>query len=85
MSKLFVRERINVGRGAGLPRFAVVAVEGTDLKVYHSHIRRAELEKIATDIGAEIVYLPRGEQGEEQLGGGGGHRRRHSGHRQDQD
>jgi hypothetical protein len=61
MSKIFVRYRRRAGRGAGRPRFAIVAVEGADLKVFKTRIRRAELETLATEIGAEIVYLPRGE------------------------
>lgn len=75
MSKLFVRERKHVGQGAGRPRFSIVAALGADLHVYHTHIRRAELEKLAEEIGADVVYLPRGEQthGEEE---GGQHRRR---------
>jgi hypothetical protein len=81
MSKIFVRERHNIGRGAGMPRFAVVAVEGADLKIYTPHIRKIELEKLAEAIGAELVYLPRGEKAgeeEEQRGGHGGRRRRHA-------
>jgi hypothetical protein len=80
MGKIYVRERQNIGKGAGRPRFAVVAVEGIDLKVYHTHIRRAELEKLAESTGAEIVYLPRGAQEQEQEQDqerGGGRRRRH--------
>lgn len=78
MSRIFVRERSNVGEGAGRPRLAVVAIEGTDLKVYHTHIRKAELEKLAADIGAEVVYLPRGEHaGGDEGGDGRGMGRRH--------
>ncbi len=72
MSKLFVRHRRHVGQGAGRPRFAIVASQGTDLRVYKTRVRRAELEKIAAEIQAEIVYLPRGERSEE----GEGRRRR---------
>lgn len=72
MSKLFVRHRRHVGEGAGRPRFAIVASQGADLRVYKTRVRRAELEKIATDLEAEIVYLPRGEQ----AGEGQGRRRR---------
>ena len=43
MSKIFVRERRHIGQGAGRPRFAIVAIEGADLKVYAPHIRKAEL------------------------------------------
>ena len=78
MSKIFVRHRRHVGQGAGRPRFAIVASDGADLKVYKTRVRRAELEKIAAEIGAEIVYLPRGEQADEPEieGGKGEHRRR---------
>jgi hypothetical protein len=65
MSKIFVRHRRHAARGAGRPRFAIIATEGLDLRVYKTRIRRAELEKMATDLEAEIVYLPRGEQGDE--------------------
>jgi hypothetical protein len=48
--------------------------------VFKTRLRRAELEKIASDIGAEIVYLPRGEHAgeaypEEDAGQGRRHRR----------
>ena len=76
MSKIFVRHRRHVGQGAGRPRFAIVAAQGTDLNVYKTRVRRAELEKIGAEIGAEIVYLPRGEQAEEPEGEGGKGRRR---------
>ena len=79
MAKIFVRHRRHVGEGAGRPRFAVIAVEGVDLRLFRSRVRRAELEKIASEIGAEIVYLPRGEHSEEEMGeheGGRGRRRR---------
>jgi cysteine synthase len=67
MSKIFVRERRQIGQGAGRPRFAIVAIEGVDLKVYAPHIRKVELEKLAEAVGAEVVYLPRGEKvGEEE-------------------
>ena len=62
MSKLYVRHRRHAGKGAGRPRFAIVASQGADLRVYKTRIRRDELEKLAEDLGAEIVYLPRGER-----------------------
>ena len=76
MSKIFVRHRRHVGQGAGRPRFAIVAAQGADLSVYKTRVRRAELEKIAAEIDAEIVYLPRGESAEETEGEGGKGRRR---------
>ncbi len=65
MAKIYVRERTQVGRGEGRPRLAIVASSGIDLKIYQLHIRRTELEKLAEDAGAEIVYLPRGANAEE--------------------
>jgi hypothetical protein len=76
MSKIFVRERRHAGRGTGRPRYAIVAVQGADLKVFKPRVRQAELEGIAAAIGAEVVHLPRGEQGEERGGEGGRGRRR---------
>ena len=77
MSKIFVRQRRHVGEGAGRPRFTVVAVLGADLHIYKSFVRRAELEKLAAETGAEIIYLPRGEQTGQEGGEGGKNRRRH--------
>jgi len=72
MSKLYVRHRRHVDQGAGRPRFAIVASHGVDLRVYKTRVRRAELERMAADLEAEIVYLPRGDRAEE----GQGRRRR---------
>lgn len=77
MNKIFVRERRHVGEGAGRPRYAIVAAQG-EINVFKTRVRRAELEKIAAATDAEIVYLPRGEggdQGERQ--GRKRHRRQH--------
>jgi hypothetical protein len=78
MAKIFVRNRRRIGKGAGEPRFAIVAVEGLDLKIYARHIRRKELETLAESVGAEVVYLPGGDGSEaNQPGEGGGRGRRH--------
>jgi hypothetical protein len=74
MSKLFVRERRQIGAGAGQPRFRIVASEGLDMRIYVPHMRRVELEQLAAASGAEIVYLSRGEQ-EGELEGGRRHGR----------
>jgi hypothetical protein len=68
MAKIFVRERRHAGRGSGRPRLAVVASHGLDLRVYKTRVRRAELEKMAAEMEAEIVYLPRGEKSGEAEG-----------------
>lgn len=63
---IFVRERIKVNKGDKTPRFAVVAVAGTDLKIYAKHIRKAEAEQIAAEIGASLVYLKRGKENDSE-------------------
>ncbi len=84
MSKLFVRERHQIGAGAGQPRFRIVATAGLDLRVYVPHMRRQELEQLAAATGAEVVYLSRGEQaGEPEHGRGQGRRRHHQMHGED--
>ena len=76
MSKIFVRERRQIGAGAGQPRFRIVASEGLDMRVYVPHMRRVELEQLAAAAGAEIVYLARGDQEGEPVHGRGQGRRR---------
>lgn len=72
--KIYVRERIKVGEGTRQPRFLVLAVSGGDMKVYGHHFRRTELEQMAKDSGAELVFLEpmpeeeRGSQKPEQAG-----------------
>ncbi|GLI47694.1 hypothetical protein [Methanoculleus bourgensis] len=70
--KIYARERQKIGTGVKQPRFRVVAVveeqgENKHLKVESVHFRKVELEQIAKDVGAEIVYLeemPEEERGE---------------------
>lgn len=76
MAKIFVRERRHVGPRAGRPRFAVVGVEGSDLKFFRTNVRRAELDHIAQAIGAEVVILPKGRGEHGHAAGEGGRRRR---------
>ena len=86
MTKIFVRERNRVEKGEGLPRFAVVGVQGSDLKFFQVHVRKSELDAIAEAVGAEVVMLPRGTGesigegsggGKRQKRGGGGRKRKH--------
>ncbi len=58
MSKIFVRERRKIEQGEKKPRLRVVGVNGNDIKLYSKHVRKVELEAIATETGAQIVYLP---------------------------
>ena len=55
--KIYVRERIKIGEGVRQPRFIILAVAGGDLKVYAHHFRKTELEQMAKDTGAELVFL----------------------------
>lgn len=57
MLKIYVRERMKVGEGVKQPMFRIVAVTGGQVQIELTHFRKFELEQIAKDIGAEIVYL----------------------------
>ena len=85
MAKIFVRERARVGKGEGLPRFAVVGGHGSDLKFFQLHVRKSELDAIAQAVGAEGIMLPRGTGENAGEGSGGGKRRRPGGRRKTKD
>lgn len=55
--KIFVRERRKIEKGEKKPRFRVLGVSGGDLKIYVDHIRKKELEQLAKEVGAEVVYI----------------------------
>jgi hypothetical protein len=59
-TKIFVRERRKVEKGEKKPRFRIVGVSGSDIKIYVKHIRKKELDQISSASGAEIVYLEAG-------------------------
>ena len=84
MGKIFVRERVIISEGDAEPRFAVIGVEGEDIKLkfYKTHLRKAELEAVAKSVGAELVWLPHGEgenRGQEVAGGKRRRPRKHRG------
>lgn len=56
-SKIYVRERRKVEKGEKKPRFRILGVSGGDLKIYVKHIRKQELELIAKNAKAEVVYI----------------------------
>lgn len=60
-TKIFVRERRKIKKGEKKPRFRVVGVSGTDVKIYVDHIRKKELDQLEMETGAAIVYLDAGE------------------------
>jgi hypothetical protein len=55
--KIFVRERQKVGEGVEEPRFRIVAVTGGQLQIEAPHFRKMEIEQIAKEINAQVVYL----------------------------
>jgi hypothetical protein len=67
-TKIFVRERRKVQKGEKKPRFRIVGVSGSDIKLYTKHIRKKELDQISSQSGADIVYL---DAGMGQKNGGG--------------
>ena len=67
-TKIFVRERRKIEKGEKKPRFRIVGVSGSNVKIYVKHIRKKELDQISSESGAEIVYL---EAGKGQKNGGG--------------
>lgn len=79
MTKIFIRERNRVEKGEGLPRFAIVGVQGSDLKFFQLHVRMSEIKAIAEAVDAEIVMLPRGTGEDIGDGSGGGKRKKRGG------
>ena len=58
--KIYVRARTKIGEGVRQPQFKVVATVGDGaekLKFRAKHLRKSELEQIAEDCGAALVYL----------------------------
>ena len=60
--KIFYRERQKVTEGKKQPRFMLVAVADVNLKVYGKHLRRSELDQIASAVGAELILLSHGDK-----------------------
>ncbi|MGD0821592.1 MAG: hypothetical protein ACLQDF_04035 [Desulfomonilia bacterium] len=61
--KIFYRERTKAGQGEKKPRFFLVAVAGLDLKFHAKHVRKTELDRIAKELGAELILLDRDAEG----------------------
>jgi hypothetical protein len=58
--QIFYRERQKVKDGSKTPRFRIAAVAGVDVKVYAGHLRRNELDQLASAVGAQLVELKGG-------------------------
>jgi hypothetical protein len=55
--KIYVRERHKVGEGVESPKYRVIAVTGGELQIIATHFRKFEIEQIAKEAGAQVVYL----------------------------
>jgi hypothetical protein len=64
--KIYVRERQKVGEGVRQPMFQIFAVTGGQIQIEGTHFRKFEIERIAKDIDAEIVYLEPEKEGEKK-------------------
>ncbi len=61
--KIYVRERQKVGEGVRQPMFRILAVTGGQIQIEGTHFRKFEIEQIAKDIDAEVVYLEAEKEG----------------------
>jgi hypothetical protein len=64
---IFYRERGKVGEGEKKPRFKLLAVSGVDIRFYGQHLRKRELEQIASAVGAKLVMIERGGEPDEEI------------------
>jgi len=55
--KIYVRERQKVGEGVESPKYRVVAITGGQIQVEATHFRKFEIEQIAKDAKAEVVFM----------------------------
>ena len=55
--KIYVRERQKVGEGVESPKYRVIAVTGGQLQIEATHVRKFEIEQIAKDVKAEVVFM----------------------------
>jgi len=55
--KIYVRERQKVGEGVESPKYRIVAVTGGELQIEAPHFRKFEIEQIAKDVNAQVVFM----------------------------
>ena len=55
--KIYVRERQKVGEGVESPKYRVIAVTEGQIQIEATHFRKFEIEEIAKDVGADVVFL----------------------------
>ena len=64
--KIFYRERRKIKDGEKKPRYRVVAIADSNLKIYSDHLRLSELQHISEEVGAELVLLRKGPKHDKQ-------------------
>jgi hypothetical protein len=69
--KIYVRERMLSEEGTRNPRFRIVATEGGDLRFHADHVRKVDLDTIAGDLDAQVIYLPAQSEGKGKGNGTG--------------
>jgi hypothetical protein len=57
MMKIYVRERQKVGEGVESPKYRIIAVTGGELQIEATHFRKFEIEQVAKDVMAQVVYM----------------------------
>jgi len=57
---------MKVGEGVKQPMFRIIAVTGGQLQIEATHFRKLEIEQIAKDIGAQVVYLEEVPEGQKK-------------------
>ena len=55
--KIYVRERMKVREGVHQPMYRIVAITGGQVQIELTHFRKFEIEQLAKDVGAEVVYF----------------------------
>lgn len=55
--KIYVRERQKVGEGVESPKYRILAVTGGDLQIEATHFRKFEIEQIAKDVNAQVIFM----------------------------
>jgi hypothetical protein len=64
--KIYVRERQKVGEGVRQPMFRILAITGGQAQIQAIHFRKFEIEQIAKDLDAEVIYLEPERSGEKK-------------------
>jgi hypothetical protein len=64
--KIYMRERQKVGEGVRQPMFRILAVTGGQIQIEGTHFRKFEIDRIAKDLDAEVIYLEAEGDGEQK-------------------